>query len=101
MNVATLAALANGPAQPSHVKIIATRLTNTTTLRWQANTEPDLRGYEVVWRTTSAPLWQHSMAVGMRTRVVLPLSKDNVVFGVRAVDTDGNRSPVTFPEPVF
>ena len=101
VNVATLAALANAPAQPAGVKIIATRLTNSTTLRWQPNTEPDLRGYEVVWRTTSAPLWEHSMAVGTQTRVTLPLSKDNVVFGVRAVDTGGNRSPVTFPTPVF
>jgi len=33
--------------------------------------------------------------------VTLPLSKDNFVFGVRAVDSDGNPSPVTFPEPVF
>ena len=41
------------------------------------------------------------MAVGTQTRVTLPLSKDNVVFGVRAVDTGGNRSPVTFPTPVF
>jgi peptidase M28-like protein len=101
VNVATLAALANGPAQPADVKIIATSLTNSTTLRWTANTEPDLDHYEVVWRTTSAPLWEHSMAVGKRLHVTLPLSKDNFVFGVRAVDSDGNPSPVTFPTPVF
>jgi hypothetical protein len=101
VNVATLAALADGPAQPANVKIIATELTNSTTLRWKANTEPDFDHYEVVWRTTDAPLWEHSMAVGTRLHVTLPLSKDNFVFGVRAVDSDGNPSPVTFPEPVF
>jgi hypothetical protein len=28
------------------------------------------------------------------------ITKDNYMFGVRAVDTDGNRSPVAFPRPV-
>jgi hypothetical protein len=101
VNVNTLAALADAPAEPADVKIIATELTNSTTLRWKANTEPDLAGYEVVWRTTSSPLWQHSLAVGNRTRVTLPLSKDNFIFGVRAVDSKGNRSPATYPAPVF
>jgi hypothetical protein len=27
------------------------------------------------------------------------LSKDNVFFGLRAVDRDGHRSPVAFPVP--
>jgi Zn-dependent M28 family amino/carboxypeptidase len=101
VNVNTLAALANAPAEPAEVKISATKLTNSTTLTWKANTEPDLAGYEVVWRTTSSPLWQHSLAVGNRTRVTLPLSKDDFIFGVRAVDTKGNRSPAAYPAPVF
>ena len=41
------------------------------------------------------------MAVGNSLHVTLPLSKDNFIFGVRAVDSHGNPSPVTFPEPVF
>jgi hypothetical protein len=28
------------------------------------------------------------------------MSKDNYFFGVRAVDKDGNRSPVTYPRPL-
>jgi hypothetical protein len=28
------------------------------------------------------------------------ITKDNFMFGVRAVDADGNRSPVAFPRPV-
>jgi len=27
------------------------------------------------------------------------MSKDNYFFGVRAVDKQGNRSPVTYPKP--
>jgi hypothetical protein len=36
--------------------------------------------------------------VGNVTTVTLDISKDNVQFGLRAVDTDGNRSPVAFPQ---
>jgi hypothetical protein len=35
--------------------------------------------------------------VGKKTEATLPLSKDNVFFGVRAYDKDGYRSPVSFP----
>ncbi len=28
------------------------------------------------------------------------MSKDNYFFGVRAIDKDGNRSPVTYPKPM-
>jgi len=31
---------------------------------------------------------------------VIGITKDNVMFGVRAVDRDGNRSPAAFPRPV-
>jgi predicted phage tail protein len=101
VNGATLAALANAPAAPKKAQIIATTLTNTTTLTWARNTEPDLVGYDVVWRTTTAPTWQHTKLVGNVNHVTLSLSKDDYFFGVRAVDTDGNVSPVSFPTPKF
>jgi len=28
------------------------------------------------------------------------MSKDNYFFGVRAIDNEGNRSPVTYPKPM-
>jgi hypothetical protein len=31
--------------------------------------------------------------------VTLDISKDNVQFGVRAVDTNGHHSPAGFPRP--
>ena len=43
------------------------------------------------------PDWTQSTSVGNVTTVTLNLSKDNVQFGVRAVDTAGHRSPVAFP----
>jgi len=53
----------------------------------------------VVFRETTAPDWQHAVQVGDVSRVRLDLSKDNVFFGVRAVDSRGRRSPAAFPVP--
>jgi hypothetical protein len=99
VNVATMWSLSQGPAAPKNVGIGAQVLTNTTTLSWNANTEPDLAGYEVVWRETTAPDWTNAIPVGNVTLVTLQglAPKDNFQFGVRAVDKDGHHSPVGFP----
>ena len=59
VNLASLAALADGPAAPQGVRVEAATLTVDTTLLWQPNTEPDLAGYEIVYRATNMPYWQH------------------------------------------
>ncbi|WP_203797643.1 M20/M25/M40 family metallo-hydrolase [Paractinoplanes tereljensis] len=99
VNAAALWSLAQAPGTPKGVVIDTTQLTNATTLRWQANPEPDLAGYEVLWRETTEPDWTHVLEVGNVTTATVDLSKDNVFFGVRAVDRDGNRSPVSAPKP--
>jgi hypothetical protein len=99
VNAASLASLALAPASPQEVKIRTAKLDNNTDLAWQANAEPDLAGYRVVWRDTTASQWQGSQFVGKVTAVTMPLSKDNVFFGVQAVDKDGNVSPATYPLP--
>jgi Zn-dependent M28 family amino/carboxypeptidase len=99
-NCAALAELARAPARPRDVRIVTKRLTNDTDLEWAANKEPDLAGYEVVWRDTTSPFWTGSRFVGRATSyTVKGMSKDNYFFGVRAVDRDGNRSPVSYPRP--
>ena len=101
VNAANLAALALAPARPKNVGILTTRLTNDTDLKWDANAEPDLTGYEIVWRDTTSPVWTNSRAVGRVTSYTMKgMSKDNYFFGVRAVDKQGNRSPASFPKPV-
>lgn len=100
-NAAALAVLARAPAAPRDVRIVTRRLTNDTDLQWAANSEPDLAGYEIVWRDTAAPLWTNAQMVGSVTAyTVRGMSKDNYFFGVRAVDRQGHRSRVTFPRPV-
>jgi Zn-dependent M28 family amino/carboxypeptidase len=97
LNAAALAHLANAPSAPADVRILTQGLSTRTALRWSRPPEPDLAGYEVVWRETTSPTWQHVRDVGAVTETTLDLNKDNWLFGVRAYDKQGYRSPVTFP----
>ncbi|WP_405586525.1 M20/M25/M40 family metallo-hydrolase [Streptomyces sp. NBC_01092] len=99
VNAAALWTLAQAPGTPKSARIITSALTNSTRLTWARGAEPDLAGYEVVWRETTAPEWTHVLPVGDVTTHEVDLSKDNVFFGVRAVDATGLRSPVAFPAP--
>jgi len=96
-------ALATNPGTPKNLQIHTTPPgtlsgTNLTTLSWNANPEPDLAGYEVVMRETTAADWTSAIDVGNVTSVTLDISKDNVQFGLRAIDTAGHRSPAAFPQ---
>ncbi|AXK33443.1 M20/M25/M40 family metallo-hydrolase [Streptomyces armeniacus] len=99
VNGAALWTLAQAPGTPRGVKIVTSALTNSTELVWERGDEPDLAGYEVVWRETTEPEWTHVAEAGDTTRHTVDLSKDNVFFGVRAVNRAGHRSPVAFPVP--
>ena len=100
VNAAALASLALGPAAPQEVFMENLVLDNNTTLRWAANEEPSVTGYRVVWREATAPFWQNFEDVGKVTRTTIyGVSKDNVVFGLQALDKDGNASVATFPKP--
>ncbi|WP_405983640.1 M28 family metallopeptidase [Streptomyces sp. NBC_00872] len=99
VNGAALWTLAQAPATPRGVNIVTSSLTNATELVWDAGTETDLTGYEVVWRETTAPEWTHVTEADGATSHTVDLSKDNLFFGVRAVNRAGHRSPVAFPVP--
>jgi len=101
VNAASLARLALAPARPKNAGMVTTRLGNDTELKWDASTESDIAGYEIVWRDTTSAVWTNSQNVGNVTSFVMKgMSKDNYFFGVRAVDKNGNKSPVSFPRPV-
>jgi hypothetical protein len=100
VNAAALATLALAPAAPAGVKVRTDKLVNDSTLVWQANPEPDVAGYRIVWRETTAAGWQGSKFVGNVTEATVNLSKDNYFFGVQAVDKDGNVSVATYPAPL-
>ena len=54
---------------------------------------------QVVWRATNAADWEYLQPIPAGTRATVNVSKDNVIFGVRAVDAAGHRSLAVVPEP--
>src|SRR5262249_36294921 len=95
LNAATLAALASAPAPPANVRLSIKNQENESTLSWEAS--PGAAGYEILWRSTSSPDWEHAENAGKVTRVTQPISKDNVIFAVRALDAQGHRSLPVVP----
>jgi len=110
LNAATLAMLAYAPPAPANVRVVTKNLDNNTTLEWEAPNGPLTESgvpYEIVWRELSAPNWQYAVSAdklavrgnGAAYSATLPISKDNVIFGVRSVDSQGHRSPAVAPMP--
>ncbi|HMF52770.1 MAG TPA: hypothetical protein VK593_00375, partial [Edaphobacter sp.] len=100
LNAATLATLASAPGIPQNVHILTQALDNNTELTWDAPLGmPAGATYEVVWRNTEDPTWTMAQGTGSATTIKLPISKDNVVFGVRSVDSAGHRSVAVLPTP--
>ncbi len=108
LNAATLATLASAPGSPDNVRMITRNLDNASTIVWQApNGAPADTWYQLVWRETAAADWQYggkaasyreTVAGGDHT-VTVPISKDNVLFGIRACDARGHCSPAVLPLP--
>lgn len=100
MNSAALATLATAPGAPQNVHVSTQGLDNDTDLSWEAPAgAPAGATYEVVWRATEDPTWTTVLSAGSETRLKLPISKDNTIFGVRSVDTKGHRSAAVYPMP--
>jgi hypothetical protein len=99
LNAATLASLASAPAPPVSVHLLTKGLENDSTLTWEASPGGRTAEYEVLWRDTTSPEWEHVQKVGNVLRTTLKLSKDNVIFAVRAVDAEGHRSLPVVPVP--
>jgi hypothetical protein len=96
----SLSALARAPRAPVNARMITADLGYDTELRWDANPESDIAGYEIVWRDSTEALWTHSRQVGNVTAYTFKgLSKDDNQVAVRAIDRNGNRSPVAYPIP--
>ncbi len=98
INAAALATLALAPSTPAGSVIITRNLEYGTRLIWRKNAEADLAGYSVRYRETTSSAWQYARFVE-DTSVTLGVSKDDFLFGVQAVDRDGNASLITIPLP--
>jgi hypothetical protein len=111
MNGAVAGALALGPKSPvvwdqlerdgrklpPQLMLTRGRSRYDALLRWKnAAPEADLAGYVVVMRSTTSPYWEREVFVGNVTEYLMKdVSIDEVVFGVKAIDKEGNESLVT------
>lgn len=101
VNAISLAALGWAPAAPTAVAIGGVVAPNTT-LKWEASTTKQLKGYKIYWRDTTSPTWDYSKFVGKTTEAILKgIVIDNYLFGVAAVGIDGHESPVVYPTKVI
>jgi len=91
--------LASAPAPPVNVHLLTKGVENDSTLTWESSPGGFAARYEVLWRATTSPEWEHAKNVGNVTRTTLKLSKDNVIFAVLAVDAQGHRSLPVVPLP--
>jgi hypothetical protein len=99
INAATLAALASAPAPPENVHLETKGLENDSTLLWNRPGDGRAASYDVLWRPTAAPDWEHARHVPTGTTATVPVSKDNVIFAVEAIDERGHRSLPIVPSP--
>ncbi len=96
LEAAVLIHLAEAPSSPENAREVTADLASDTLLRWSPSPEPDVAGYEVVWRATTSATWDHVVDAGAANELRVPVNKDDVLFGVRAYDREGWRSPATF-----
>ena len=95
VNLAAAWSLANSPGKVPHVRLDPSGMVNWSRLTWSRTRSRDVKGYEIVWRPTTSSVWTNALAVGDVTMRIVDVSKDNVIFGVRAVGRNGYKGPVT------
>ena len=98
VNISSLATLAQAPSQPEEVQISVRGLSNSSTLLWKEPATGKAKGYYVLMRETSSPMWEKKFFTTDMT-LTLPYSKDNYFFAVQAVGENGAESLPVFPTP--
>jgi len=97
LNAAVMASMAWAPPAPENVRIAGANRPSTT-LSWEISEDPNLAGYKIYWRDTTAPQWEHYRWAGLTDSYTLEnVIIDNYLFGVAAVGKEGNESPIVFP----
>lgn len=95
-NIAVLASLAKAPSKPEQVEVKVKELTNSTALQWEKPKSGSPVGYYVLVRKTDSSLWQKKIFT-KELYIKIPLSKDNYIFAVQAVNQNGNLSVPVIP----
>ncbi len=96
VNIAVLANLAKSPSAPNEVKIDVKNLSNSSLLYWKAPANGTVKGYYVLMRETSSPVWEKKFFT-TATELRIPYSKDNYLFAVQSVGTEDNEGLPVVP----
>lgn len=99
LNLCNLANLAKSPSVPQAVSIEVAGLGNSSSLSWKPAANGKIKGYYVMMRETTSPVWQKKFFTSA-TEMKLPYSKDNYFFAVQSVSTDGNEGITVMPAVV-
>ena len=98
LNLCNLANLAKAPSIPEAVKVEVKNLSNSTLLSWNAPKTGTAKGYYILMRETTSPVWQKKIFT-TKNEMTLPYSKDNYFFAVQSVNESGNESLMVIPQP--
>jgi len=96
LNLCNLANLAKSPSMPQNVTVDVKKLDNYTVLSWANPKSGKCKGFYVLMRETTSPVWQRKIFTS-QTSISLPYSKDNYFFAVQSVSEDGNESLAVVP----
>ena len=100
VNAICLAGIAWSPPAPELV-MIGGAVQPSTRLKWDPVEDPDVLGYKVYWRDTTAPQWQYSRFVESTDVTLENIIIDNYLFGVSTINSSGNESVVTYPKTLI
>jgi len=108
LNAATLATMASAPGSPKAATMSARNQDNNSVMKFTVpDGAPADTWYQVVWRETDESDWQYAANAstyddkveGLTHTITVPISKDNVFFGIRSCDTKGHCSAAVAPFP--
>jgi hypothetical protein len=97
LNLCNLANLTKAPSVPEEVKIEVKSLSNSTSLSWKAPKSGKVKGYYILMRETTSPVWQKKIFT-LENKITLPFSKDNYFFAIQSVNETGNESLPVLPD---
>ena len=99
VNILSMARLAAAPLAPETVKI-GGMVAADTKLSWSPSKSKNTLGYYVYWRSTTADNWEHRIFVSDTSHTLKGWVIDNYLFGVAAVNQNGDESVVVFPNEI-
>ena len=98
LNLAVMANLAQAPQTPVNAVVVTSGLTNKSLFKWNAPVGKAPKGYYVLMRETTSPVWEKKFFTN-DVSIELPYSKDNYFFGLQSVDELGHESLIILPKP--